>query len=75
MQIHICDTSRIPGHGCCGGFIWPEEIQVLCGKVVPFQPVKVEALEADEERYCKECLHSLRTRSARHYESICTIAE
>ena len=75
MQIHICDTSLITAHTCCGGFLWPDEIQVLCGRVVPFQPVKVQFLDSDEEKFCQECLHSLRTRSAKHYESICTVAE
>jgi len=74
MKIHICDTSLIPAHACCGGFMWPEEIQVLCGRTVPFKPVKVESLDSDEEKFCHACLHTLRTRSARQYESICTVA-
>ena len=39
------------------------------------EPVQVETIDGDEERFCRECLHGLRTRSARHYESICTIVE
>jgi hypothetical protein len=74
MEIHICDTSLIPAHACCGGFLWPEEIQALCGKLVPFQPVQVASLDSDEEKFCRACLHILRTRSARQYESICTVA-
>jgi len=54
--------------------MWPEEIQVLCGRTVPFKPVKVESLDSDEEKFCHACLHTLRTRSARQYESICTVA-
>jgi len=54
--------------------MWPEEIQVLCGQTVPFKPVKVESLDSDEEKFCHACLHTLRTRSARQYESICTVA-
>lgn len=75
MQIHICDTSLIPAHACCGGFLWPDEIQALCGRRVAFQPVRLEALGPDEEPFCPACLRILRTRSARHYESICTVAE
>ena len=74
MEIHICDTSLIPAHACCGGFMWPEEIQALCGRTVPFQPVEVASLDSDEEKFCQDCLHTLRTRSARQYESICTVA-
>jgi hypothetical protein len=74
MEIHICDTSLIPGNVCCGGFMWPEEIQVLCGKTVPFQPVELPSLDSDEEKFCQACLQILRTRSARQGESICTVA-
>jgi hypothetical protein len=74
MEIHICDTSLIPAHACCGGFMWPEEILVLCGKTVPFKPVEVALLDSDEEKFCQACLHTLRTRAARQYESICTVA-
>jgi len=74
MRIHICDTSLIPAHACCGGFMWPEEIQVLCGKTVPFNPVEVASLDSDEEKFCQACLHTLRSRSARQYESICSVA-
>lgn len=75
MRIHICDTRSIPGHGCCGGFVWPEEIQVLCGKTVAFRPVRAESPEADEKRFCRECLRKLRNRSVKHDASICTILE
>ena len=54
--------------------MWPDEILALCGKTVPFQPVMVESLDADEEKFCPACLRTLRTRSARHCESICTVA-
>ena len=74
MEIHICDTSLIPTRASCEGFTWPEEIQVLCGKTVAFQPLEVALLDSDEEKFCQGCLHTLRTRTARQYESICTVA-
>jgi hypothetical protein len=74
MEIHICDTSLIPAHACCGDFTWPEEIRVLCGKTVAFQPLEVALLDSDEEKFCQGCLHTLRTRTARQYKSICTVA-
>ncbi len=74
MEIHICDTSLIPANACCGDFTWPEEIRVLCGKTVAFQPLEVALLDSDEEKFCQGCLHTLRTRTARQYESICTVA-
>ncbi len=74
MEIHICDTSLIPTHGCCGGFMWPDEILALCGRMVAFQPVTVDSFDSDHEHFCSDCLHTLRTRSAGLCESVCTVA-